>query len=119
VEFSLICPVDGLVDLGLEHIAAVVLHDPDAVDVVFTCPHCGETLQATLRVPNLMNAAMQLASHIEQVAVDPDLEVAPGDLSADRASLQNPHEDSYCEYFRRQLAHVESVEDLLAEIDGR
>ncbi len=119
MEFSLICPVDGRVELGLENIAAVVLHDPDAVDVVFTCPHCGETLQATLRVPNLMNAAMELASHIEQVAVDADLEVDADDARDGGSSRQDPHEDSYCEYFRRQLSHVESVEDLLAEIDGR
>ncbi len=124
MEFSLICPNDGAVDLSLEDISAVVLRGPESIDIVFTCPHCGAHIEASLRVPNLLMAAMELAQYAEQ-ASDEDVELrfskAPADSPGEHASGQHPDHlvDAYCEYFRRQLTRVECVEDLLAEIDSR
>jgi hypothetical protein len=125
VEFSLNCPNDGRVDLGIEDISAVVFRDPESVDVVFTCPECGESLRASLRVPNMLAAAVELARYAE----DLDSEGGPADLTITRDEATESAEDAgaereraaepYCEYFRRQLAQIECVEDLLQEIDGQ
>ena len=125
VEFALICPNDGRIDLTIEDISAVVFRDPESVEVVFVCPHCGASLRASLRVPNMLAAALELARYAEQLEGD----VGPGAAGIVRERVEQGVEDTgeareragepYCEYFRRQLARVECVEDLLQEIDGR
>lgn len=128
MEFTLICPNDGRVDLGLEDISTVVFRGPESVEVVFVCPHCGSSLRAALRVPNLLVAAMELARYAEEMdeggaheihrrgsvrEESDDHETAEAELRARRERDGEP----YCEYFRRQLAQVECVEDLLAELE--
>ena len=120
MEFTLNCPNDGRVELGLEDISAVV----------FECPSSGATLRAALHVPNLMLAAMELARYAEELgeAEPPALERrgrpgatdSPDAASEAESRLRVEREragEPYCEYFRRQLARVECVEDLLAEIE--
>ncbi|TDB38878.1 MAG: hypothetical protein D9V44_04165 [Actinobacteria bacterium] len=122
MEFSLICPNDGQVDLSLEDITTVAFRDPETVEVSFQCPQCGQTLRAALRVPNMLMAAMELAHLAENDEYEPQESREPvwgvdpraGEKRAERERV----EESYCEYFRRQLSHVECVEDLLAEIDS-
>jgi hypothetical protein len=129
MEFTLMCPNDGRVDLSLEDITAAVFRGMDSVEVVFGCPHCGTSLRAMLKVPNLMAAASEIARHFE------DAQAASGGQGGPENSVEsNPpatHDDvelratreaagePYCEYFRRQLATVECVEDALAEIDAQ
>jgi len=129
VEFTLICPNDGRIGLGLEDISAVVFRDTESVEVVFICPQCGTSLRATLRVPNLLVAAMELARHAEEMGEVPGpsssgrraSESASAAMVADdQAEIRRGREEAgecYCEYFRRQLVRVECVEDLLAETD--
>jgi hypothetical protein len=128
VEFTLICPNDGRIELGLEDISAVVFHGPESVEVVFVCPHCGTSLRAALRVPNLLVAAMELARYAEemedggthQIRRRSLVEQEPGESDAAESELRAGREregEPYCEYFRRQLAHVECVEDMLAELE--
>lgn len=134
MEFSLICPQDGRVELSLEDIYSVVLRDPESCDIFFSCPKCGDTLKASVKVPNMLMAALELARFAEndegddreddgypmpdvQFEIvdsdDPGIEESPGErIERERV------EESYCEYFRRQLSRVESVEDLLAETEG-
>jgi hypothetical protein len=120
MEFSLTCPNDGQVDLGLEDISAIAFRDPESVEVVFVCPKCGIQLRAELRVPNMLMAALEIARLAEgddgvDVEVRDGAYAVPVEFRVERERL----EESYCEYFRRQLAHVECVEDLLSEIDSR
>lgn len=129
MEFRLICPRDGEVELGLEDVSAVVFHDPSNCDIVFICPHCGTALRATVEVPHLFRVAMELVrlgeveARIEAVIREgfdegaEDTDASAGDL-ADAAPSERMIE-AYCEYFRRQLTGVTCVEDLLAEIDAR
>lgn len=120
MEFSLICTNDGQVDLGLEDITAVAFRDPETVEVTFACPKCGRPLRAALRVPNMLMAAMEIASMAEDMSLAPEYtDTDTDDLgdSADARAERDRVEESYCEYFRRQLSHVECVDDLLAEID--
>jgi len=126
MEFTLICPNDGRVELGLEDISTVIFRGPESVDVVFVCPHCGSSLRAALQVPNLLVAAMELARYAEELdegsahefhrrtnGDDHEAEATEQELRARREREGEP----YCEYFRRQLSHVECVEDLLSELD--
>ncbi len=127
MEFTLICPNDGRIELGLEDISTVVFRGPESVEVVFVCPHCGSSLRAALRVPNLLVAAMELARYAEEMEDGAAHEIhrhVTGDDSDDRtaaeAELRSRREregEPYCEYFRRQLASIECVEDLLAELE--
>ncbi len=120
MEFSLICPNDGQVDLGLEDITAVSFRDQETVEVSFQCPECGEVIRAVLRVPNMLMAAMELAKFAESEGVGDEsasAEYAGAYGSAEERAERDRLEESYCEYFRRQLSHIECVEDLLAEID--
>ena len=41
MEFTLICPNDGRVELDLEDISTIIFRGPESVEVVFVCPHCG------------------------------------------------------------------------------
>lgn len=121
------CPNDGRVDVGLEDISAVVFRDQETVEVVFTCPRCAASLRATLEVPNLLAAAMQLARYAQEMGIaDPDAagradgregEGAEPLLDVEVRAERERAGEPYCEYFRRQLARIESVEDLLQEID--
>lgn len=124
MEFTLVCPNDGRVELGIEDISAVIFRDPESVEVVFACPRCGASLRAALKVPNMLAAAVELARYAEELETGDDQarltissrghEEAAVDIGAERERAGEP----YCEYFRRQLARVECVEDLLQEIDG-
>ena len=120
MEFTLMCPNDGQVELGLEDISAIAFRGPESVEVIFVCPQCGTSLRAELKVPNMLMAAIEIA----RLAEGDD--IADGDVIAEiRTEFGETRverdrvEESYCEYFRRQLAHVECVEDLLSEIDSR
>lgn len=123
MEFSLICPNDGQVDLSLEDITAVAFRDQETVEVSFVCPRCGDVLRAVFQVPNMLMAAMELArladgdEYEAQEFSEPTLNDEP--FAAEERAERERLEESYCEYFRRQLSHVECVEDLLAEIDCR
>ena len=134
MEFSLICPQDGRVELSLEDIYSVVFRDPESCDIFFSCPKCGDTLKASVKVPNMLMAALELARFadsddgedrddegfpmpdVQFEIVGPEvqgIEESPGER-VERERV----EESYCEYFRRQLSRVECVEDLLAETEG-
>ena len=126
--FTLICPNDGRIDLGLENISAVVFRGEESVEVVFECPRCGTSIRAGLHVPNRMVVAMDLARYMEELgdgdpgpdAADDDIEGPTDDAERRENERRRERErtgEPYCEYFRRQLARVECVEDLLAETD--
>jgi len=121
VEFSLVCPIDGQLEFGLEDITAVVFRDPESIDLCFECPRCGATLQTSLHVPGMLAAAMNLA-HQAQLLTDDEAAMVAGGKAREDVRERRERErvaDAYCEYFRRQLAHVDYVDDLLAEVDGR
>lgn len=130
MEFTLVCPNDGEIDVGFEDVVAVTFVSPEKVEVVFSCPACGLPLHATLTMPNLLFAAMELARHAmdvehafssdasaRQVHKIAEVGVPPvRDPDADERRERERRGEPYCEYFRRQLARVEDIEDFLAEI---
>jgi len=121
MEFTITCPIDGPVTVSLEDIDTVVLREAERADITFVCPHCGTEITVSAVVPSFLMAA------IEALAEDGDstgpfagmFEVAPdSDDAADIIAPDDPVAEAYCEYFRRQLSHIECVEDILAEIDS-
>ena len=127
MEFALVCPNDGHIALGLESVTAVVFHGTESVEVVFVCPHCGTTLRALVPTPNVIAAAaMEVVRQLNDVDGIGDSVVGIGvddveseySREATEARLERERAgEPYCEYFRRQLARVECVEDFLAEIE--
>jgi len=123
VEFTITCPIDGQIEVSLEDIDTVVLREPERADITFVCPHCGTEITVTAVVPSFLLAA------IEALADDPDSASVTGVvvLSGDDAEAvetvsidaDDGMVEAYCEYFRRQLSHVECVEDALEEIDAK
>lgn len=129
MEFTITCPIDGAVEVSLEDIDNVVLRESDRADITFVCPHCGTEIAVTAVVPTFLMAA------IEALADDPDASAANGlvilssesetDEETDAAAFElpglsdDPAHEAYCEYFRRQLDGVGSVDDALREMDSK
>jgi hypothetical protein len=122
MEFTITCPIDGPVTVSLEDIDTVVLREAERADITFVCPHCGTEISVSAVVPSFLMAAIEalaedgdsagsaFAGMFESAtqSVEPCSTVVPGD----------PVAEAYCEYFHRQLAHIECAEDMLAEIDA-
>ena len=120
MEFTVNCPNDGHVEVSLEDVSRVVLRDADRVEIVFSCPICGAAVPLTLRVPNLLMAAVESADDDTEMPLVRGVALGLGDdkeLSLE-AEDDDPKVIAYCEYFRRQLSRVNCVEDMLHEIDG-
>lgn len=122
VEFTITCPIDGAVEVGLEDIDTVVLRESDRADISFVCPHCGTGITVTAIVPAFLLAAIEAlaedsteGAHGFVVIGSPegDVEDKPVPVADDARA------EAYCEYFRRQLDHVASAADALDEIDSK
>lgn len=131
MQFVITCPVDGPIEVTVEDIDTVVLREPEEAEVIFACPECGTEISVVVRIPSFLMAA------IEAMAADNDSYVAPlASLVAMAAEADAAQEgrgdrsvplvvevaeeeriDAYCEYFRRQLAEIDDVEDALRELD--
>lgn len=120
MEFDITCPVDGTIQVSLEDIDTVVIRDADRADITFVCPECGTEITVTAVVPSFLLAAIEaLAEDADGVSQYDGMTVVAGVRvlgQSDRRAEQDITE-AYCEYFRRQLAHVDCVEDAVAEMD--
>jgi hypothetical protein len=122
MEFTITCPIDGPITVSLEDVDTVVLRETERADITFVCPHCGSEIAVSAVVPSFLMAA------IEALADDGDGKGAsfPGLFEGVKPMVEpveivvpdDPVAEAYCEYFRRQLAHIRCVEDILAEIDA-
>jgi hypothetical protein len=121
MQFLITCPVDGPIEVSVEDIDTVVLREPEEAEVIFACPECGTEISVMVRIPSFLMAA------IEAMAEDGGGYVAPlaslvamaAEADAQGTELVVESEDridSYCEYFRRQLADVSCVDDVMREI---
>jgi hypothetical protein len=124
MEFTIACPIDGPITVALEDIDTVVLRDSERADITFVCPECGTEITVTAVVPSFLLAAIEaLAEEGETTGgpfagiIDRDAETIP-EQPATQSAEESAVAESYCEYFRRQLSHVECVEDALHEIDS-
>jgi hypothetical protein len=130
MEFTTMCPHDGPVDVGLEDVASVVVRDDESLEVVFACPRCGGELRVLAQVPRMLLAMLEDAVVVDEETGERVVSVEglaargflPQGAVVDREVPQRSGEDEsierHCEYFRRQLASVDSVDAMLAEIDA-
>lgn len=129
MEFTVPCPVDGPVDVTLEDIDSVVLREADRADITFVCPHCGSEITVTAIVPAFLLSAMEALAEDEDVELPQTFRVTSATLFDDTSESEaervavvthdSEQDEAYCEYFRRQLDKVDSVEDALREMDER
>jgi len=123
MEFSIWCPVDGTVEVGLDDIDSIVVRSGTDVEVTFVCPICGDLIALAAQVPHALLATLDDA----WVRIDEGeprlvtLRRNPGVPVRELASSFSGDDrvESYCEYFRRELATVVTVDEMLAEIDAR
>jgi hypothetical protein len=119
MEFTITCPNDGLISVSLEDVDTVLIREPERAEIVFTCPHCGESITVQVVVPSFLMAAIEAMA--EETDGHPPIQslfdLVSEDSSDAEPLVENPVVDAYCEYFRRQLARIECADDALAEID--
>lgn len=117
MEFSIWCPTDGTVTVGLDDIDSIVVRSGSDVEVELVCPLCGGRISLAARVPRELLEVLDEA----WVRVDDGepsmIKLRREGSEAEEAQPANDHIDAYCEYFRRELSQVETAADILAEID--
>jgi hypothetical protein len=120
MDFSVICPNDGPVEVGLESISTIIFRGVESVVIIVACPKCGAEIQVTLQIPDMFIASNDDAPFSAEVEL---LEYQPFARRLEHVEPPSPGEqrriDRYCEYFRRQLASAEDVDAVLAEIDSQ
>lgn len=126
MEFTVNCPIDGSIEVGLEDIDTVVLRESERADITFVCPHCGSRVSVSAIVPAFLLSAIEaLAEDSGEsgrqgfVVIGAMTGTPADDAAPSGADPEMGHADAYCEYFRRQLEGVTSVDDVLAEIDSK
>lgn len=124
MEFTITCPVDGEVAVELEDVRSVIIREPEQVDITFTCPACGSEITVAAIVPAFLLAAIEaLAEHGAEQEVSATMMPLPeSEVPAEqpqRFEMTDAIAEAYCEYFRRQLEQITSVEDALDEIDSK
>jgi hypothetical protein len=122
MEFTIGCPIDGPVEVGLEDIDTVVLREQEQADITFICPQCGSQITVTAIVPAFLMAAIEALAEDSETASAEGLVLLSGDEHEIRRGLSDSQEarvEAYCEYFRRQLVQIDCVDDAIAEIDSK
>ena len=124
MEFTITCPIDGPVTVSLEDIDTVVLREAEHADITFVCPQCGSEITVSAVVPSFLMAAIEALAEEGDTTGGPFAGLTGGPRGQPHPDIalavpaDDPVAEAYCEYFRRQLAHIECVEDVLAEIDA-
>ena len=127
MRFSVECPVDGQVAVGISDISSVIVREGDMVDVTFECPRCGARIHVTAQVPRALLSSLEEAMLQDDVTGERRLQIVAASIDGHARpetpavddGLEQARIDSYCEYFRRQLEAVSTVEAILSEIDPR
>jgi hypothetical protein len=125
MEFTITCPIDGPVTVSLEDIDTVVLREAEHADITFVCPQCGSEITVSAVVPSFLMAAIEALAEEGDTTGGPFAGLVSGTAAkvdtspyTDFVTTEDPVTEAYCEYFRRQLTHIDSVDDVLAEIDS-
>jgi len=118
VRFTVWCPVDGAVEVSADDVMTVIVRSGSDVEVAFNCPVCGAPIAIRAQVPpglaGLLGGAWgdPQSTHCEAW----ESEHESGALPSDRIAVARI--ESYVEYFRRELACVDTVESMLAFMDA-
>jgi hypothetical protein len=118
-EISFVCPECG------EQITVAALVPPFLVDAITALSETGELPEGN-PLRDMSELIAELQGQLVNGSIDGyEVEVEPDDRDGSQAhpeqttlALDDDTAEAYCEYFRRQLEHVGSVDDVLAEIDA-
>jgi len=114
------CPADGVVGVSVADLRTVVVRSGSDVEVTYACPLCGSPIVIPASVdPGLSALAGPLGCRRIAVPGEARLRVPP--ISAARPLRRRedrPRIDAYAEYFRRELAHADTVDAMVAEMDA-
>lgn len=122
MRFTVWCAVDGAVEVSIDDITTVIVRSGSDVEVAFTCPVCGAPIAVRAEVPPglaglLGDAWGDLQSgHAEAWSAPWEREPDEGEASDD--SREAKRIDAYVEYFRRELAAVDTVESMVEFLDA-
>lgn len=123
MDFSVICPNDGPVEVGLESISTVIFNGTESVVIVIICPRCGAEIRVAVQLPDMFISAVEFDGEDPVPVDDAVFDLGAISRRSERVPRPTPVEqrriDGYCEYFRRQLAGATDVDAVLAEIDSR
>jgi DNA-directed RNA polymerase subunit M/transcription elongation factor TFIIS len=135
MEFTVICPNHGPVEVELEDVTSIVFHGAESVDVVFACPKCDTEISISAKMPQMLITTLDLSELLERSAesdedvaeivefinedgeVEIEAEVRVEYRAAPLSAEEEERIEHYCEYFRRQLRVVDTVERFLEEVD--
>jgi len=122
MEFSIWCPTDGTVEVGLEDVDSIVVRSGSDVEVIFVCPMCGRRITFAAQIPHALLAGLDDAWVRVEDEDARSTTLRRGSAQATEATPSAPVVDevlveSYCEYFRRELAGADTVEAMLALMD--
>lgn len=133
MRFTILCPVDGEMTVGLEQIENMVVHSEGKADITFRCPKCGAQIAVTAPVPPFLVETMQSISRDLGIPLEGgnvvfnnlselggrNVPFVVGDDQVDypefRERKLTADEQSHLEFFRYELDSVESVADLLGD----
>lgn len=121
MDFSIWCPTDGTVEVGLDDIDSVVVRGGSDVEIVFVCPVCGGRISLAAQVPQALLASLGegwVNLDDSDRRVELRREDGPPLEPADAAPEDAARIEAYCEYFRREMASADTVDAMLAEIDS-
>lgn len=134
MDFTINCPVDGMVEVAIEDIDTVVLRAPERAEIIFSCPKCGIGVSVMVQIPGFLLATIDSLSPdndaysgslagIAALAAGAEISESgsrsSGEPSAGEGTPdQEARIDAYCEYFRRQLSGIDDVKDMLREMSS-
>jgi len=122
MRFTVWCAVDGAVEVSIDNITTVIVRSGSDVEVAFTCPVCGAPIAVRAEVPPglaglLGDAWGDLQSgHAEAWALPGEHGPEEDDRTDDPGDSKRI--DAYVEYFRRELATVDTVESMMEFLDA-
>lgn len=132
MEFTIVCPVDGEMSVGMESVENMVVHEEGHAEITFRCPQCGTHVTISAPVPAFLLSTMEAISKdlgipVEdgkiifntiigpqgtvpnQNLIQPEIDFKPRELTAS--------DEAHMSYFRNQLDEIRTVEDFLAQFD--
>lgn len=114
MDLRVVCQNDGRIDVPVENLTAILIYGTDVVDMVMTCPLCGEDIHLRARIPDLLVTVMESVDALE---LEPARRLRTARVMEER--VDDPRFEGYIAYFHRQLEHADTVDAMLDEIDGR
>jgi len=112
------CPADGVVGVSLGDLLKVVVRSGSDVAATYACPLCGSpiTLESTVEpgLADLLAFRNGCAGRADRLWSRDGCGTSPSPPRHSGGS----HIEAYAEYFRRELAHADTAEAMIAEMDA-